>query len=107
MVWRYVIDSPALASQQRGQREIVRTLFRTYKEAMSDKREAKRLVPGMFQRQLKELDAPPADGAPDGEARAARLAADIVANFSDLEAVAMFRRVTGISPGSLSDPLTL
>ncbi len=79
LVWRYVIDSSRLASQQYGQRRIVRTLFETYTKAINDPRNSERLVPGAFREELTKLNDGPEDGAPHREARVARLAADIVA----------------------------
>ena len=48
LVWRYVIDSPRLASQQWGQRRIIRQLFEIYREVINDEKEAERIVPGAF-----------------------------------------------------------
>lgn len=103
VVWTHVIESPRLASQQHGQRRIIRSLFEAYRGAINDPREATRLVPGAFRVELQELDARPEPGAPTRDARVARLAADIVASFTDAQAVSLFRRLSGVAPGSITD----
>jgi dGTPase len=103
LVWTHVIMSPRLATQQHGQRRIIRTLYESYRDAILDPKEARRLVPGAFQIELKHLDDPPTHGATSREQRVTRLAADIVASFSDSQAVTVFRRLTGTAPGSVTD----
>ena len=103
LVWRYVIDSPRLASQQWGQRRVIQQLFETYREAIGDSKESERLVPGAFRQELRTLDDPPSDGAEDRAVRTLRLAADIVASFTDEQAVRLCRRLTGNDPGSVTE----
>lgn len=105
IVWRHVIMSPRLATQQHGQRRIIETLFQSYRDAINDPKEAGRLVPGAFRRELELLDEPPADGATSRGDRIARLAADIVASLTDSQASAVFRRITGVATGSVTDLL--
>lgn len=103
IVWRHVIESPRLATQQHGQRRIIETLFQAYCDAIGDPKEAPRLVPGAFRKELDELET--ASTSRSRTALVARLAADIVASLTDTQAVAIFRRITGVAPGSVMDLL--
>jgi dGTPase len=106
LVWVYVINNPRLATQQRGQRQIIRTLFNTYLGAI--KRRNSDFVPALFRADVDELPAPPS--RPDAEKREAteeetRLAVDIVASFTDAQAVLLHKRLTGTAPGSITELL--
>jgi dGTPase len=100
LVWHYVIDNPRLATQQEGQRTIIRTLFGAYHTAIADRRVE--LIPPRYRSQVDRLIAAK---LPQNEenAGAVRIAVDIVAQFTDVQAVAMYRRIMGISPGSVID----
>jgi dGTPase len=100
LVWHYVIDNPRLATQQEGQRAIIRTLFTTYHTAIIERRVE--LIPPRYRA---PVDALIEAKLPQKEenAGAVRIAVDIVAQFTDVQAVAMYRRITGISPGSVID----
>lgn len=104
LVWQYVIDSPRLATQQHGQREIIRCLFRTYRRAVVERDMP--LVPPTFR---EELNALPSRGAEkenvEVAAKITRIAVDIVASFTDAQAVALYRRLTGVASGSVMDIL--
>lgn len=63
------------------------------------------MVPGASRHELQTLDNPLEDGAPDRDARVARLAADIVASFTDEQAVRLYRRFVGAEPGSVTELL--
>ena len=99
LVWRYVIESERLATQQAGQRMIVSKLFKTYLDAIknSNDKEAIRIVPREFSWKVKEVRDPVAGPI--------RLAADIVASYSDAQAIKLFQRITGVSAGSVMDLL--
>lgn len=92
----YVIANPRLATQQTGQRAVVRTLFGIYRDAVRSGDPD--LIPPRFLHLL-STEAPPIDEG------ATRIAADIVAGFTDQQAVTMYRRLTGIDPGSVMDVL--
>lgn len=95
IVWEFVIRSPQLASQQHGQRRIVRELFSIYNDVIaSDGRRAEDLLPRRFADQLHELT--------DASA-GTRLAVDVVSSLTDLQACTLFARLTGTALGSLSD----
>ena len=104
LVWRFVIENPRLATQQHGQRRIVRSLFGTYLTAVKDRDVA--LVPPLFHRALEALgDARPKAQRKQDTPDETRLAVDIVASFSDGQAVLLHRRLTGIATGSVTDYL--
>lgn len=93
LTWTYVIESPALATQQAGQRLVVESLFNYYHEAIKTTPHA---LPFWAQRL-----APQAEDS----AERSRLACDIVASLTEAQAVAVFGRITGSNPGSILDSL--
>ena len=94
LVWHYVIINPQLATQQTGQCMIIRTLFNRYLEAIQATN--KELIPPRFRD-----DIPVSQTLPDQ----VRLAIDIVASFTDSQAIVMYRRMMGIKPGSVLELL--
>ena len=98
IVWKYVILNPRLATQQYGQRKIIKTLFDVYKEAVETNQV--NLIPAHFL-QNGSLERLLTTG--DQKNQKVRIAVDIVASFSEMEAILMFRRFTGIDHGSVMD----
>jgi dGTPase len=98
LVWHYVISGPRLATQQHGQKQIISTLFRAYYDSLNSENAAGALIPPAFQLDVSSLF----NGKPYAPTRP-RLAADIVASFSDAQAGAVYRRLTGVSTGSVTD----
>jgi dGTPase len=94
---RFVIKSPLLGTQQHGQRRIVRTLYETYRDALTSK-DAVELVPQRWSEEAAEV-------AGGDEKLRARCSADIVASMTEEEALRTHHRLTGISPGSFLDPV--
>ena len=90
----YIIDSPTLAAQQRGQKLIIEQLF----EAIYDGYEDKTGYPAFLPVRLRYLSE--IDGTTE-----ARFAADCVASLSESEAVALHARLYGHSTGSVLDPI--
>ena len=90
MVWYYVIDRPALRTQQHGQQRIISDLFTTYRDAVVAKDFAV-LPVGM-------REAVEADGV-----SAARAAADAVASLTERQAVLLWRKLAGTAQGTLLD----
>lgn len=84
LIWYYVIERPALASQQYGQKRIVTELLRIFYDSPD-------LLPKDRKEELTE-------GSP-----ALRVAADHVASLTDSGALALHQRLTGIHPGAHSD----
>jgi dGTPase len=94
LTWHYVIKNPALATQQSGQRRVIKELFQIFREAASSGREE--LFPVRYREQLMEIA-----GALDQ----ARIVADLIASLSEQQALDLHQRVTGISPGSVLDSI--
>lgn len=97
LVWYYVIDNPRLATQQFGERQIIRYLFDTYLEAITTR--DYNLIPPRFIEDLRSSK----HGKDEPHPEEVRLAVDIIASFSDQQAIFMYRRLRGFSPGSVSD----
>jgi dGTPase len=102
IVWEYVISNPKLATQQHGQRQVVRGLFGIYLDAIRSRNS--NLVPALFHDELEAMGARPRRKRRP-KRNEIRLAVDIVASFTDSQAVNMFRRLTGITSGSIADLL--
>src|SRR2546430_17271763 len=96
LVWYFVVDDPALASQQYGQEQIIRTLFRAYLEAVSKPEPRRELIPLRLHNELDEVGAT----APKGVAEV-RLVVDVIASLTDDQAASLYQRLTGVSSGSI------
>jgi dGTPase len=100
LTWCYVIDNPALAGHQFGQRKIIQTLFEIFSEAARERNWV--LFPPQFREEAEDVlrvqgDIPPA--------RCARLVADTIASMTDQQALRLYQRLTGQSQGSVLDPI--
>jgi len=100
LVEDYVIINPKLGTQQQGQRQVIRNLFAVYLAAVRSRDGA--LVPPLFHRELDEVRGG-TEGTPHPSQ--VRLAVDIVAGFTDNQALGMHRRLLGVSPGSVTELL--
>jgi dGTPase len=99
IVWKYVILNPRLATQQYGQRKIIRELFSIYLDAIESNKI--NLIPSRF---IKNNSFQVFFNDDEEESKQKiRLAIDIVASFSESEAVLLYRRLTGLEQGSVMD----
>jgi dGTPase len=98
IVWHFVIQNPRLASAQEGQRRVIQALFDTYFSALA--REEYRLIPPLFADDATEVGIVKVK-KPKANPKATRLVIDIVASFSDDQAMAMYRRLMGSDDGRL------
>ena len=96
LTWHYVIDNVALASQQYGQRRIIRELF----EIFADAGESGQL--DIFPPSHRELLEQAGNG--DKEARL-RIVADLLSGMTEQQAVAMHQRLTGVSLGTVMNAI--
>jgi dGTPase len=100
LVWRYVINNPRLATQQEGQRRIIRDLFEIYSVAIAQRRTT--ILPPQFSSWFESTSGAPLRLGPE---KSTRLAIDIIASFTDQQAWSVHRRLTGASMGSFADIL--
>lgn len=100
LTWRYVIQAPALAAQQQGQRRIVRRLYRYYRDAIE--RDDIAMLPSSAKAYLEDESL---RSQHDSKDLPTRVACDIVASLSESQAIALFKRVTGMDTGSIFEPI--
>src|SRR5262249_47503155 len=99
----YVIENPALAAHQRGQRLAIQTLFKAFNEAVIDKHWP--LFPPFFRERAESLFN---DHRSSGEipvAARVRLVADTIASLTDRQALLLYQQFTGVSHSSMLDPV--
>jgi dGTPase len=92
-----VIEGPHLGTQQHGQRRVIRDLFRIFWTSAHRKRLS--VFPGSVRDEatgLMEAGCPEPDTA--------RFVSDLIAGMTEVQAVHMFHRLTGIDFGSFTDP---
>jgi len=96
LTFYYVISNSTLAGQQQGQLELIGTLFNElYAEATSDTIGQSAIIEP-YREHIEELD--------DDE-HPARVVADMITSMTETQAVDLYRRLTGDSPGSLLDDI--
>jgi dGTPase len=90
-----VINAPALATQQYGQRKLIEDLFEILADAAS--------TPdfGVFPPRFRELLE---SGTSDREI--SRVVADYISGMTEREAIELHQRLTGASLGSVLDPFS-
>jgi dGTPase len=93
LTWVYVVMRPSLAVMQAGRREVIRKLYDWYLNATTDHDEI-RLFPPLYQARLK---------AADTEGARSRLVIDLISGLTEDTALALFRRMSGVDPGSVID----
>lgn len=94
----YVVMHPSLATQQHGQKKIIKTLFEIFTEAARDA-ERRNLFPFAF-RELVERAKP-------DKVNPLRIVCDFIASMSERQAINLFHRLTGVSLGSATGHATL
>jgi dGTPase len=90
LTWVYIIEAPALISQQFGQRHVIRSLFDIYMSAAS-KPKQRILFPPYYRKTLEE--------SPDDNSKR-RTIIDLIAGMTEEQALAIHNRLTGVSLGS-------
>jgi dGTPase len=94
----YVIEDTALRAQQRGQREVIRNLFKILFDAVDPTNEEdKDIVPNPFREDVNQLTPSVSDK------RICRIVTDIITNMTEKQAIQLHKRLTGRSPGSLQE----
>ncbi|HET7208162.1 MAG TPA: dNTP triphosphohydrolase [Terriglobales bacterium] len=100
LAWYYVIKRPGLATQQYGQRKVIRTLYEMHTESAVKRRDFT-IFPAGFREALEDLSGPQREF----EANARRIVVDLIAGMTEKQAINMFHRLTGVSLGSVLDHL--
>ena len=98
LTWHYVIKNPALASQQQGQRTIIRTLFNVFHKAALDEKDGNvDVFPVGMRETLRGIIESKGDAAPRETTRAI---IDFISSLTEEQAVDACHRLTGVSLGS-------
>jgi dGTPase len=88
----YVFNAPALVSQQEGQRKVIRALTEVFDEALKPASRTWGLVP-----------QPHRWNRPKSARERARAVADIITSMTEQQALLLYQRLTGVTPGSVRD----
>jgi dGTPase len=101
LTWRYVIKNPSLATQQHGQRRVIRELFEMYMEAAHSGNWT--MFPEGYAEEFKLTE----ENAQDKDQGKTRIVVDLIASMTEQQALKMHQKLTGISLGSVLDPTAL
>lgn len=86
LTWYYVIDHPSIVSIRKGERTVLRELFRIYVDIVANRASNRRyrtLVPRQTRDRLESGDEPP------------RLVADLLAGMTERQVIQTYQRLTG------------
>lgn len=102
LIWHYVITAPALAHQQMGQTAIIQSIWQAW---VADARSSRpKLLPVWAREALERItDANDVEEVA-GSARG-RVVMDAICSMSEMQAGAVFRRITGHDAGSVLDAI--
>jgi dGTPase len=92
LVWHYVIDDKSLSAQQRGQTQCIQCILRAIWDDMKDRAI---LLPVSFRELL------------DAQHEPHRVLSDFVSGLTERQALALYRRLTGLQEGSIMDVITI
>ena len=96
LTWYYVINNSALASQQFGQRNIIRYLFETFNKAATENNLD--LFPPSTRDRIINLNKNSPGSAKESQIR---IVADLIAGMTENQAISMYQRLTGTNLGSV------
>ena len=94
IIWDYIIMRPQLGTQQRGQIQIISTLFEFYLKSIID--EDYRMLPSEYRDEVNQERLLVGDTQ-----KKVRLAVDLVARLSENQAISIFGRISGARVGSI------
>lgn len=100
LTWHYVIDNPALATQQYGQRRVIKELFKVFREVASSN-DYRHVLPASSREQVESLGN--ATSSTERERNLTRIVVDLIASMTEKHALEMHHRLTGVSLGSAMD----
>ncbi|MFB6188046.1 MAG: deoxyguanosinetriphosphate triphosphohydrolase family protein [Halobacteriaceae archaeon] len=92
----YVIDNPSLASQQQGQNKIIERLFEVLSEAAEPGDDPAHVIPSPHRERIKELE-------PHQARERERRVVDIIVSMTETQALEMYKRLEGYTPGSVRE----
>jgi dGTPase len=96
LTWFYVIYNPALATQQFGQRRMIRQLFEIFSDAAAATKEDERnIIPFAFRDEISDNKGNPA--------ALTRIVTDMISGMTEQGLIKLYRRLTGIDMGSILD----
>lgn len=96
LTWHYVILNPALASQQRGQENVIEGLFEVYKASAWDANDKLlRLFPHLYREKLSDQRE-----AGASLQQLLRTVIDFISNMTERQAIEMHHRLNGVALGS-------
>jgi dGTPase len=91
-----VIYNPALATQQFGQRKMIRELFDIFANAATSKEEQERnIIPFAFRDEIDEQK--------ENSAALTRIVTDMISGMTEQGLMKLYRRLTGVDMGSILD----
>lgn len=101
LTWHYVIDNPALATQQYGQRRVIKDLFKIFREVTCNDA-YRHVLPASSREQVEWVfrNMPSGD---EREQALTRIVTDLVAGMTEKHAIEMHHRLTGVFLGSALD----
>lgn len=99
----YVFQDSALVAQQHGHRELVKELFQTLFEA-TETDNYKHMIPAPFDEKIGMIETGEIGYDDiDDETLRARVIADLIASMTEQQAMELYERITGQSPGLVTD----
>lgn len=99
LTFYYVINDNRLMSQQHGQREIIENLFEIFIEQVDTDSEYGNIIPSPYRERLDNLST--ADNM-----NQERIIVDVITSLTEQQAVQLYQRLSGHSPGSLREGIT-
>ena len=102
LTWEYVINNPALATQQYGQRKLISDLFYIFQKAAADS--DFNIFPPMFSEHMEETLHTINDDD-DKKREIAHTVSDYISGMTERQAIEIHQRLTGASLGSVLDPV--
>lgn len=101
LAWRYVIERPALAAQQHGQRQVIAYVFDVFMTAAEAKGTEQSVLPIRTRQMVQRMR----DLGQDTPASRGRAVCDAICAMTEDEIVRLHSRLTGLAMGSVLDAI--
>lgn len=105
----YVVNNPALVAQQKGHRLIIGELFDCFYNASQPDAEYLGLIGPPFDEEIKDVNELEDDDIIESSTAdqwRARIVTDLITSLTEQQALNLYERVTGHTPGSVTDRIT-